>query len=104
MRPNSGQRAVELSSIKLKNSAGKWAAVSAGQATKALIHFYQTRRPHHGDILTTNKREKIRDTVMASQVKKAVGVEDESSPCGAKTPELIVLLPVKENNVPLTRR
>lgn len=51
-------RAAELSTIKLKNWRGKRAAVSAGKATKALVHFCQTRRPHHGDILTTNKPEK----------------------------------------------
>lgn len=90
LRPSSGQRAAELSSIKQENR-GKRAAVSAGQATKALIHFCQTRRPHHGDILTIKQtREKIRDTISASQVMEAVGREDESSPRGAKTPELKV--------------
>lgn len=90
-RPNSGQRAVELSSIKQKHGGGKRAAMSAGQAAKALIHFCQTRGPHHGDILTTKQtREKIRDTVSASQIMEAVEREDESSPRGAKTPEFKV--------------
>lgn len=89
LRPSSGQRAAELSSIKRKNGEGKRAAVSAGQATKALIHFCQTRRPHHGDILTIKQtREKIRDTVSASQVIGAVGSEDEKSSRGAKTPRI----------------
>lgn len=92
LRPSSGQRAAELSSIKQKNEGGKRVAVSAGQATKALIHFCQTRRPHHGDILTLKQsREKIRDTISASQVMEAVRGEDESSPRGAKTPEIKVL-------------
>lgn len=53
---SSGQRATELSSIKQKkHGRGKWAAVSAAQAAKAPIHFCQTRRPHHGDILTTKQ-------------------------------------------------
>lgn len=51
---SSGQRANELSSIKQKKH-GKWAAVGAAQAAQALIHFCQTRRPHHGDILTTKQ-------------------------------------------------
>lgn len=60
LRPSSGQRAAELSSIKQRN-AGEGGAVSAGQAAKALIHFCQTRGPHHGDILTiTNRRKKKR--------------------------------------------
>lgn len=89
MGPSSVQRATELSSIKQKNDRGKQAAVSAGQATKALIHFCQTRRTHHGDILTIKQPEKKRrDTISASQVMEAVGREDESSPRGAKTPEL----------------
>lgn len=59
LRPNSGVRASELSSIK----RGKQRVVAAaGQATKALIHFWQTRRPHYGDILTTNKPRENRET------------------------------------------
>lgn len=67
---SSGQRATKLSSIKQKkHGRGKWAAVSAAQAAKALIHFCQTRRPHHGDILTTKQcKKKYRDTIPASQL------------------------------------
>lgn len=60
LRPNCGERASELSSIKR-------VAANAGQATKALTHFCQTRRPHYGDILTTNKPRKNRDTIQMSQ-------------------------------------
>lgn len=85
LRPSSGQRAAKLSSVKQKNG-GKRAVASAGQATKALIHFCQTRRTHYGDILTTKQKRKItRDTISASQVLEAVRGEDESSPRGAKT-------------------
>ena len=86
LRPSSGQRAAELSSIKQRNEGERRGAVSAGQAAKALIHFCQTRGPHHGDILTITNREKRRDTISMSQVMEAVRREDESSPRGAKTP------------------
>lgn len=34
-----------------------------------MIHFFQTRGPHYGDILITNQNEKKnRDTIQASQV------------------------------------
>lgn len=59
---SSGQRAAELSSIKRGNGGGERGAVSAGQAAKALIHFYPTRRPHHGDILTTKHRRNEAET------------------------------------------
>lgn len=68
LRPNSGERASELFSIKRGEQR---VGVSAGQATKALIHFCQTRRPHYGDILTTNKpKEKQRHNPNVSVKKK----------------------------------
>lgn len=67
LRPSSGERASELSSIKRGERRGERVVTSAGQATKALDHFCQTRRLHYGDILTAKQQRKIRDTVQASQ-------------------------------------
>lgn len=67
LRPNSGERACELSSMKRGKRGEQRAVANAGQATKALNRFCQTRRPHYGDILTTNKPRKNRDTIQMSQ-------------------------------------
>lgn len=69
LRPNSGERASELFSIKRGEQR---VIVNAGQATKALIHFCQTRRLHYGDILTTDKPRKIETQSKCLSKKKAV--------------------------------
>lgn len=84
LRPNSGERASELFSIKRGEQR---VVVSAGQATKALIHFCQTRRPHYGDILTTNKpKEKQRHNPNVSVKKSCVLTQKNKCPKSGASP------------------
>lgn len=87
-RPSSGQRAAELSSIQQKNQKRNWTAICAGQATTALIHFWQKRRPHHGDILATKQTEKKQETRYRRLKLWRLLEEDESSPRGGQDPKM----------------
>ena len=88
LRPSFGQRAAELSGIKRENTKRKRTVERAGKATKALMRFFPTRRPHHGDILTTIQAEKKKrhDRGVSSATAAGGGV-NESARRGAKTPE-----------------
>lgn len=59
LRPSSGERAAELSSIK-RDKKRKMRVVRRGasQATKALAHVCRTRKLHYGDILSTKQTER----------------------------------------------
>lgn len=62
--------------------------MSAAQAAKAVIHFFQTRRPHHGDILIPKPKEKKKKERHDWSVSSSAALrrEDDGSPRGAKNP------------------
>ena len=82
--PSSGQRAAELSSIKRENTRGKRTVARAAKATKARMHFFPTRRPHHGDMLTTDQGEKKKrhDRGVSSATAAGEGVDERRTTRG----------------------
>lgn len=86
LRPNSGERASELFSIKRGKRGEQRVVANAGQATKALIHFCQTRRPHYGDILTTNKPKKTETQSKCLSKKRCVLTQKNKCPKSGASP------------------
>lgn len=71
-----------------RREAGCSECGSGGEGPDSFLSNAETPSRRH--LHNKTKREKIRDTISASQVMEDFGREDESSPRGAKTPEFKV--------------